>query len=158
MSEITLRPVTPEDASSVAWVFHRAVWIGAKDHYTRAQLQAWAGDVPDPARWRDRLRALSGFVAMIDDACVGVMTMDETGYIDLAFVAPGFAGQGVGHALHQAVEARARELGAATIHTHASRAARGFFERQGLRVETAQTVEREGVALENFIMSRHLGR
>ena len=40
------------------------------------------------------------------------------------------------------------------IVTHASRTARGFFEKRGYRVLRAQQVERRGQTLENFVMEK----
>ena len=40
------------------------------------------------------------------------------------------------------------------VTTHASRTARGFFEKRGYRLLRAQRVERRGQLLENFVMEK----
>ena len=95
---------------------------------------------------------MDGFAAERDGQLVDFMTIDATGYIDLAFVAPQAHGQGVGWRLYAAVEARARKLGATVLTTEASHVARPFFERQGWSILAEQSVVKRGVALTNCRM------
>ncbi len=157
MSAIEIRKLTPEDGAIAARIFFDAVHIGTADVYTRKERDAWAGTRPDPSRWAERIGGLEGYVAEDDGVPVGFMTIDASGFIDLAFVAPGAAGQGVGWHLYRRVEERARELGATRMTTEASKKARPFFERQGWSVDREQTVERNGVMLTNYRMSKRLG-
>ena len=84
------------------------------------------------------------------------MTLRADGLIDLAFVAPDVAGQGVAKPLYDAIEAEAKGRGLARLHAEASLLARPFFERQGWSVVGRQSVERDGVALTNFVMEKAL--
>lgn len=156
MSELAIRPLTPGDAAAIARIFFDAVHEGTREHYSPAQRLAWGGEDVDPEGWGERLAGLTGFVAELEGEPVGFMTIEASGYIDLAFVHPRVAGTGVGHRLYQAVEAKAHELGADSLSTNASKAARGFFERQGWQVVTEQTAERQGVALTNYKMRKVL--
>jgi putative acetyltransferase len=54
------------------------------------------------------------------------------------------------------LEARARDAGIARLTTNASRVAKPFFLRRGFALLAAQTVERRGVAIENFAMEKIL--
>lgn len=54
------------------------------------------------------------------------------------------------------MEAKARELGATTLTTEASRMARPFFERQGWSVVAEQVVVIRGVRLTNYRMRKVL--
>lgn len=152
--QITTRPLLVDDSRAVARIFFDAVHVGTKDLYDADQRLAWGGDAPDPELWRHRITHLIGYVAEIDGTPAGFMTIDGAGLIDFAFVAPSASGKGVGRALYEAVENRARSLGATTLMTHASKAAKPFFERFGWAVEQEQTVKRRGVALTNYRMSK----
>lgn len=153
---ITVRPLCVEDSHDVARIFFEAVQVGTNELYSDEQRSAWGGNTPDPDGWRLKLPGLIGYVAEEDGRPVGFMTIDATGLIDFAFVAPSAARKGVGRILYRAIEDRARSLGARTLTTHASWAARPFFERHGWTLEQNQTVMRRGVALSNCLMRKLL--
>ena len=137
-------------------VFFDAIHRGTADVYSAVQRQAWAGARPDTDGWRNRFVGVQGFAAETAGQLLGFMTIDETGYIDLAFVSPDVMGQGIGRKLYEAVEQHARELGVAALSTHASKKARPFFERMGWSVDYTQTVEKRDVTLTNYKMSKAL--
>lgn len=156
MAKVAIRPLAVGDAAAVARIFFCAVHEGTREHYSYTQRLAWGGEEVSPDAWRDRLEGVIGFVAELEGEPVGFMTIEASGYIDLAFVLPSMAGTGVGFRLYEAVEAKARELGARVLTTNASKTARPFFERQGWEVVTKQSVERQGVGLTNFKMRKAL--
>ncbi|MCB1493266.1 MAG: GNAT family N-acetyltransferase [Rhodobiaceae bacterium] len=153
---VTVRRFEPVDCDATARIFFDAVHVGAAGHYDAEQRRAWAPERPDGARWLDRLTGQSTFVAERAGAVVGFMTLDPSGHIDLAFVAPEAMGQGIAFALYRAVEAEAVRLGLDHLTTEASLVARPFFVRQGWQVVRAQTVERRGVTLSNVRMEKRL--
>lgn len=153
---IAIRPLSVADSDAIAEIFFDAVHLGTRDLYDSRQRNAWAGDVPDPDGWRQKLNGLTGFVAEVDGKAAGFMTIDNTGLIDFAFVAPFAARKGVGRALYEAVEDKARSLDATILTTHASKAAKPFFMRHGWSVEDEQTVVRNGIAVTGFHMRKPL--
>jgi putative acetyltransferase len=153
---VRIRPLRPTDSAQAVQVFFDAIHRGTADVYSAAQRQAWAGARPDTDGWRNRLVGVQGFAAEIAGQLVGFMTIDETGYIDLAFVSPDAMGKGVGRELYDAVEHRARVLGVTALSTHASKKARPFFERMGWSVDHVQTVEKRDATLTNYKMSKPL--
>ena len=154
--QVTVRRFEDRDAEATARIYFDAVRIGAQDYYDEAQRRAWASSVPDTPPWRARLRSQASFVAERDGAIVGFMTLKPDGCIDLAFVAPQAMGTGVARQLYERLLAEASAMGLRRLHTEASHLARPFFERQGWSVVKRQTVERDGVALTNFVMEKHL--
>jgi putative acetyltransferase len=151
-----IRPLRPEDFRDAGRIFFCAVHEGTRHAYTAAERRAWAGDTIDLASWEARLKGLPGFVAEAVGEPVGFMTIDATGYVDLAFVLPSAAGRGIGAALLAAVEDWARAQGVAEMHTAASLAARPFFAAHGWHVAAAEEVQRQGVALRRFQMRKRL--
>ena len=156
MNRVTIRPLRIEDADDAARIFFEAVHIGTREHYSEDQRRAWGGEAPDPERVRRKLDGMIGFVAEVEGQVQGFMTIDAAGYIDLAFVSPGFSRQGIGHRLYRAVEEKARALGASELTTEASLAARPFFERQGWSLVEEQSLLVRGVSLANFKMRKTL--
>jgi putative acetyltransferase len=154
---VHLRDYTPDDAGPTLGVFLRAVRVTAARDYTPEQIAAWAPDDVDPAVWAARRAAARTRVAVADDgAVVGFSDVDESGYVDMMFVDPGAAGQGVATALLDWVVRTARAAGTAELTTHASVTARPFFERRGFVVEAEQHPVRRGVELTNYRMRRTL--
>lgn len=152
----TIRPLTPKDSAQAAQVLFDAIHIGTADVYSQKQRQAWAGTRPDTDGWRDRFVAVQGFAADVGGQLVGYMTVDKTGYIDLAFVSPNAMGKGIGRSLYRAIENHAREIGVKALSTQASRKARPFFKCMGWLVDCRQTVTKSDVTLTNYRMSKVL--
>ncbi len=165
-----LRAYRPEDCPALLQLFEEAVHGVAPGHascreqYTPAQLDAWAPRLsgePAEARekaWAATLAAHCTLVAESGGRPVGFADLEPAeGYLDRLYVLPAFRGQGVAAALSAALEETARAAGRRRVYTHASLTARPFFERQGFRVVRRQTVERAGVAMDNFVMEKLLG-
>ncbi len=157
VAAVTIRPLRAEDGEIAGEIFFDAVHHGTGEYYTHEQRTAWAGASPNPSGWRNRLVNVDGFMAELNGIPAGFMTIDASGYIDLAFVGPGALGMGVGWLLYRAIEARAEQLGVVRLTTEASKKARPFFERQGWTVEREQLVVKRGVSLANFKMAKWLG-
>lgn len=153
--EISLRPLALADAAVACAIFRAAVAATAPA-YDAAQRSAWAAGLPDEAAWRARLDGLEGLLALRGDRPVGFMALGAEGYLDLAFVAPEAARQGVGSALLAGIEEIVRARGITRMTTQASLVAKPFFARHGWQVETRQSVERQGVTLTNFRMWKDL--
>lgn len=156
MNNIEIRPIRDKDGEIAGMIFFDAVHKGTSAHYTHEQRAAWAGDRPNPSAWRKRLAGVEGFIAEVDGLPVGFMTIDSDGYIDLAFVLAEAAGKGIGWGMYKAVEERAKQLGLIRLTTEASKTARPFFARQGWNVDQEQVIEKRGVPLTNYKMSKTL--
>lgn len=154
--KIGIRQLAQDDYATAARIFFCAVHEGTRSAYTYPQRLAWAGQTIDLDRWQTRINALTGFVAEQGGESVGFMTIDKTGYIDLAFVLPSAMGKGVGKALLAKVEAWAKENGALHLTTAASLVARPFFLKCGWQVLAAEQVQREGVTLDRFRMAKEI--
>jgi putative acetyltransferase len=153
---VGLRPLTPADGALMGRIFFCAVHEGARSAYGPDQRRAWAGETIDLARWTARAETLTGFVAELGGETVGFMTIDASGYIDLAFVLPSAARQGVGTRLLQGAEDWARRHAAPRLTTAASLIARPFFEKNGWHVISAEDVVYGGVNLRRFQMAKDL--
>ncbi len=151
---VEIRPLRAEDFADAGRIFFCAIHEGTRHVYTREQRRAWAGETIDLRGWEDRLSGLTGFIAEENGEPVGFMTIDRTGYVDLAFVLPSAAGKGTGSALLSAVEHWAAERAARRLTAAASLAARPFFEKHGWTVLHREEVERQGVSLPRYQMQK----
>ncbi|WP_078604495.1 GNAT family N-acetyltransferase [Thioclava sediminum] len=155
-SSIEIGDFRISEADQLGVIFFDAVREGAREFYNFEQRRAWASGPPSGPNWASRLTAQRTVVARLVGQPVGFMTLDDDGYIDLAFVAPGYQRQGVGGSLYARIEAIARDGVIARLHSHASYLARGLFEQQGWDVVREQKIERAGVTLTNFLKEKRL--
>ena len=153
-----LRDYREPDGPATLDVFLRAIRVTAARDYAPEQVAAWASDEIDPAGWAARRASARTQVAEVDGRVVGFTDVDDRGYVDMLFVDPAFARQGVATALLDWAVATARSLGAGELSTHASLTARPFFEAQGFVVVVEQQPVLRGVALTNFVMRRPVDR
>ncbi len=156
MDNLNIRKFIDGDATATAQVYFDAVRLGTTPFYDKRQRMAWAEKVPDTDEWRERLRSQHSFVAQLNARLVGLMTLDDHGHIDLAFVVPDLIGKGVARALYERIEAEALRRGMGRLDTEASYLAKRFFKRQGWSVVRQQSVVMGDVSLTNFVMEKHL--
>ena len=62
-----VRPYKPDDAPALVALFHAAVHEIARLYYSRAQVNAWAPEVPDPATFRARAADGRTVLVAVDD-------------------------------------------------------------------------------------------
>lgn len=151
-----LRRYRPADARGAWRVYFEAVHEGAAWHYGAAERRAWAPCDEPESGWNDRLAKPVTWVAEDVGRIVGFMTLGHDGHLDLAYVAPTHMGAGVALALYRAVLADPEVAHVTRLSTDASHLFRRFLERQGWRLDAEQRVERNGVHITNFRMSRTL--
>lgn len=199
-----VRPYRPADAAATMAVFRDAVTHLAAADYSAEQIAVWAGHTGTIEQWNARRTAAHTWVAVdgriladgdlrrdCDGDCtdsgavVGFIDVDDSGYIDMLFVAPHCARQGVATALLGAVERFTAARGAGDgggdgtgcdagrgirrsaegctgegtgeLRVHASITARPFFERHGFRVVAIRHPRIGEVAFVNYLMVRGLG-
>lgn len=159
--DLVIRPFCPGDEAALRAVFHASVHGLASRDYRPEQLQAWAPLAHDTAQWADRMRSLQPFVAQAAPggtaAIAGFADLQDSGCIDMFFVAPAFAGQGVARALMAHLHTQAAQRGIGQLWAHVSLTAEPFFAAQGFAVQERQAVERAGVVLHNAHMAKPLG-
>lgn len=152
-----IRRYQNDDLEAVANVFTESVHELAAEHYDAHQRDVWAQRPPDLNAWAKRLAPLNTLVADADGQIAGFLTYTTSGYIDLLFTSPRCARSGVASQLYAQAEAELLPHAPLTLSTHASLAARPFFERQGFSVQQEEEVERGGLMFRRFVMEKRLG-
>jgi putative acetyltransferase len=156
MPDPWIRPFREGEEEALRRVFYAAVHGLACRNYSAEQLAVWAPEEYDRAKWSARIGHNQPFVAEAGGQIVGFGDVQPDGYIDQLFVAPAAAGQGMGSALLQAIEARARERGLERLFSNVSLTAQPLFTRHGFQIEAEQTVIVAGVELRNARMVKRL--
>lgn len=156
MHDFEIRRYRPLDAASIARVFHDSVHGLAKADYAPEQLNAWSPR-PRDARWYEaRARSREVWVAERGGEVIGFAELESDGHVDMAYVAPGAARQGVATALYQALENHARDSGLPRLFVEASETALPFFTRMGFGHAQRREVARDGVMIHNYAMVKPL--
>lgn len=137
-------------------VFSSAIHQLACQHYTAAQVDAWAP--PDMAQeaWASRIQALNPWVAELEGDIVGYADVQPSGYIDHFFVAGGYARQGVGSRLMAHLHAQAQRQGVKVLTAAVSWSAEAFFLHHGFEVVERRRPVIRGVPLDNAWMRKDL--
>ena len=151
-----LRPLLPADTPILAAIFVAAIQELTGDDYSEAQQEAWAATAEDEAQFGKRLAGQLTLVATLQNSPVGFASLKGLDHIDLLYVHPGAAGQGVATMLLDALEKLAGARGATSLTVDASDTAEGFFQKRGYVGKQRNTVTVNGEWLANTTMQKTL--
>jgi len=154
--KLALRPFLPEDVQLLAEIFRAAVTELTADDYSEAQQEAWASAAEDQAAFGKKLAAQLTLIATLEGSAVGFASLEGKDKIDMLYVHPAVAGQGVGAILADALEKLAGGRGIAKLTVDASDSARGFFEKRGYVAQQRNTVSLAGEWLANTTLQKQL--
>jgi putative acetyltransferase len=157
MSAPALRPFLPSDTPVLAAIFVASIEVLTGDDYSEAQQQAWAAAVDDEDEFGKRLTSGLTLVATLEGAPVGFASLKGTDHVDLLYVHPGAAGQGVAAMLCDALEKLAAARGAKSLTVDASDNAAEFFLKRRYEAKQRNTVSLNGEWLANTTMQKSLG-
>ena len=151
-----LRPFLPADAPVLAEIFQASVEELTGEDYSEAQQAAWASLADDVEEFGARLAEGLTLVATIGGSTVGFGSLKGSDHIDLLYVQPAAAGQGVGTLLVEALEKLAGARGAKRLTADVSDTARGFFETRGYEAQRRNTLSIGDEWLGNTTMEKRL--
>src|ERR1700757_3351644 len=99
-----LRPFLPADVPMLAAIFVAAIQEMTGDDYSEAQQEAWAAVVEDEAAFGEKLAGELTLIATLQNAPVGFASLKDNDCIDMLYVHPSVAGQGIATMLCDALE------------------------------------------------------
>jgi putative acetyltransferase len=151
-----LRPFLAADTPILAAIFVAAIEELTGEDYSEAQQQAWASAADDEEQFGKRLASELTLIATLQNSPVGFASLKGADHIDLLYVHPGAAGQGVASLLCEALEKLAAGRGAKKLTVDASDNAEGFFLKRGYIAMQRNTVTVNGEWLANTTMQKSL--
>ena len=155
-TQLAMRPMLPTDIPLLAEIFRASIEELAGDDYSEAQREAWASAADDEEVFGTRLVGALTLVATHAGSAIGFASLADNTRIDMLYVHPAAAGQGVAAMLCDALEKLAAARGTKELVVDASDTARGFFERRGFIPKTRNTVSLGGEWLANTTMVKAL--
>ena len=152
-----LRPFLPADTPVLAAIFAAAIQELTGDDYDETQQEAWASVADDEAEFGKKLAGELTLIASLKNAPVGFASLRGKDHIDMLYVHPTAAGQGVASALLNALEKLAGARGAEKLTVEASDNAQEFFRKRGYVAQQRNSVTINGEWLANTTMQKALG-
>lgn len=141
----------------LAAIFVASIDELAEDDYSDAQREAWASAAEDEGEFGHRLAGQLTLVATVGGSPVGFASVKGKDHLDLLYVLPGFARQGVATVLCDALEKLAAARGAAALTVEASDTAEPFFLKRGYTGQQRNTISIGDEWLANTTMKKSLG-
>jgi putative acetyltransferase len=151
-----LRPFLPADTPMLAVIFIAAIQELTGEDYNEAQQEAWASAAEDEAAFGARLAGELTLIATMQNSPVGFASLKGPDHIDMLYVHPSVAGQGVASMLCDALEKLAGGRGATKLTVDASDNASEFFKKRGYVATQRNTVTVNGEWLANTTMQKTL--
>jgi putative acetyltransferase len=139
-----LRWAVPSDYDALGKVMYDAVRTG-RSLYSEAQRKAWMPQPNSGPKWHSRLAAQHVLMDEGDTGLTGFLSLDDSGYIDLAFIHPAAQGSGLFRSLATEIVATARENGLPCLRTHASLMAQPAFAAMGFAITQREVVQISGL-------------
>jgi putative acetyltransferase len=152
-----LRPFLPDDTAIAAAIFVASIEELTGDDYSEAQQEAWAATVDDEVAFGKRLASQLTLIATLDGVPVGFASLKGANHIDLLYVHPNAALQGVASLLIDAIEKLAGARGAKLLTVDASDTAEPFFKKRGYIPTQRNSVPLNDEWLANTTMQKTLG-
>jgi putative acetyltransferase len=157
LPQAALRPFLREDTPLLAAIFVAAIEQLTAEDYSEAQQEAWASTADDEDKFGKRLAGELTLIATLQNSPVGFASLKGADHIDMLYVHPGMAGQGVASMLCEALEKIAGGRGTKSLTVDASDNAEGFFLKRGYVAKQRNTVTVNGEWLANTTMQKTLG-
>lgn len=154
--DFPLRPFLPGDTMALRELFAQSIEELTQDDYDEDQRAAWAMAAEDANAFAQRLAQSLTLVVQVDGEYLGFGSLKDNKTIDMLFVHPYYAGEGVGTALLAALEKIAAARGAAVLSVDASDTAHEFFERHGFGATQRNSIPLDDQWLSNTTMIKQL--
>jgi putative acetyltransferase len=154
--DFPLRPFLPADAMALRDLFGQSIEELTADDYDEEQRLAWAASAEDAGEFRARLAGTLTLVVHLDGEYLGFGSLKDNKTIDMLYVHPDFAGEGVGTAIAEALEKIAKARGAEAVTVDASDTAVPFFEHRGYAAVQRNSIPRDDQWLSNTTMVKPL--
>lgn len=151
-----LRLVLAADIPKLQDLFAQSIEELTQDDYDEEQRLAWISRAADQEAFARRLLGNVTLVVERDGELAGFGTLKENKHIDMLFVHPYAAGEGVGTTLIDALEKIAAGRGAEEVTVDASESAVEFFETRGFTALRRNSINIDDQWLTNTTMSKSL--
>lgn len=151
-----LRPFLPADTVPLQDLYAASIEELTQDDYDEDQRLAWIARAADPVAFAKRLMDSLTLVVERDGELLGFASLKGNTEIDMVYVHPFAAGEGVATTLLEALEKLAKARGAKTLTADVSDTAHDVFLNRGFVPVRRNNVPIDDVWLANTTMTKAL--
>jgi len=154
--QVALRPFLLADAALLAEIYRASIEELTSEDYSEAQQQAWASQADDEEEFGSHLASQLTLLGTVDASPVAFASLKDNEKVEMLYVHPAVARQGVATTLLQALEKLAAARGAKRLRADVSDSAHDFFKRRGFVAQQRNSVPIAGEWLANTTMEKKL--
>jgi putative acetyltransferase len=151
-----LRPFLPTDTEMLREIFAASIEELTAEDYDENQRAAWASRAEDAAAFGALLAGMLTLVAHVDGEIVGFAALKDGKVLEMLYVHPYHAGEGIGGQLADALERIAAARAASALTVDASETSVEFFEGRGYIGQRRNSLPVDGEWLANTTMTKSL--
>jgi putative acetyltransferase len=151
-----LRPFMPADTMALRDLFAQSIEELTAEDYNEDQRLAWVTKAEDAQVFAERLQSAVTIIVQVEGEYLGFASLKDNKILDMLYVHPYAAQQGVGTALVDALERLATARGTKEITVEASDTAQPFFENRGYVAGQRNLIPLEDQWLSNTTMKKQL--
>lgn len=155
-AQYPLRPFLLGDTMALRELFAQSIEELTREDYDEEQRLAWVSAAEDAQAFSRRLAEMLTLVVQVEGEYLGFAALQDNKTIDMLYVHPYYAGEGVGTALVTALEKIAAARGSEVLSVDASDTAESFFGRLGYEPVRRNTVPCDEQWLSNTTMMKRL--
>lgn len=151
-----MRPFLPADTERLQDLFAQSIEGLTADDYDEDQRLAWMSRAANALAFAKRLGSGLTLVVEREGELLGFASLKDGTEVDMLFVHPYAAGEGVGSTLLDALERLAKARGVKTLTAEVSDTAHDFFQARGWQPVKRNNLPIGDVWLANTTMSKSL--
>ena len=140
------------DLKEICELFYETITIINKYDYNDEQIRVWSNRRNVLLKQDNFFNSLYTIVAIENNKIVGYGNIDKNGYLDHLYVHKNYQRRHIATLLCDKLENYNKEIKELTVHS--SITAKPFFENRGSKVVKEQTVELDGVNINNYLMKK----
>lgn len=152
-----LRPFLPADTVRLQDLYAQSIEELTQEDYDEDQRLAWISRAADASEFAKRLSGNLTLVVEREGELAGFASLKDNTEIDMLYVHPYAAGEGVATALLDALERLAAARGAKAVTAEVSDTAYDVFEGRGYQPVQRNNIPIDDVWLTNTTMKKTLG-
>lgn len=153
-----LRPFLAADTVPLQDLYAQSIEELTQDGYDEDQRMAWIARAADAATFAKRLSENLTLIVERDGERLGFASLKGNAEIDMLYVHPYAAGEGVASALLDALEKLATARGATTLTADVSDTAHDFFQSRGYQPVRRNNIPIDDVWLTSTTMTKAVGK
>lgn len=156
-ARFNIRTATLIDIPELTKLYQRTVLHINRNDYSTEEVEDWASCGNNFKHWADLINKLYFIVAENEESLlVGFASISSEGYLHSMFIHKDHQRQGIASLLYQDIEDFSYRNNIQSITSEVSITAKGFFEKQGFKVDEEQMRKANKLYLRNYKMIKKL--